>query len=390
MDFTPFTPGAPLTPAAPLDVAVPPGETLREALDDLHMSQVELASRIGASAKHVNQIIKGLVPISADIAQRLDSVTGIPARLWTRLESDYQTSKAEQARDASLSAAIDWMRDAPVRALVKAGVLPDGKFDSKQRLDQMLRFFGIADIDAFESVVPAAAFRRSTAHRQNQFAVAAWLRLGELAARELDIADYNARALRASLPDLRALTELEPATAMSRLTEIAGAAGVGIVFQPEVTGARAFGATFWVSPRRPVVMLSARGGTLDKFWETVFHEIGHVLLHDRKRVFIEDEDDDDTRLEEMQAIKFSQDLLLPADAVDQLASLHTEDEVSAFAERIGVQSGIVLAELQRRGLWSFEQGNSRLRRKLTAADLPSTDTARIKLARPDRLRWGSV
>ncbi len=387
MDFTPYTPGAPLTKAAPLDVAVPPGDTLREALDELHMSQVELAGRIGASTKHVNQIIKGVVPISADIAHRLDSVTGIPARMWTRLESDYQTVKAKKAREVSLAATVDWVKDMPVAAMVKAGALPAGRFSKQDRLDQVLRFFGIADIDAFSTVVPAAAFRKSASEKQNQFAAAAWLRLGEVAARDMDINDFNARALRASLAELRTLTDEDPSTALPRLVEIAAAAGVAVVFVPEVTGSRAYGATFWVNARRPVVLLSARGGTVDKFWETLFHELGHVILHDKKSVFIEDEEGDDEVLrDEQEAIAFSRDLLIPATEQDQLPTLTSEDDVSRFAEAIGVQSGIVLAELQRQGLWKFHQGNT-LRRKLTVADLPHQNGAQLASVRPDRLRW---
>ena len=75
------------------DYAVPPGETIRELLDDLGMSQRQLSSRLGLTPKHVNQLIQGLVPLSPDVAARLELVTGMPARLWNRLEADYQTTR---------------------------------------------------------------------------------------------------------------------------------------------------------------------------------------------------------------------------------------------------------------------------------------------------------
>ncbi|MEU8038247.1 HigA family addiction module antitoxin [Streptosporangium sp. NPDC049078] len=80
-------------PSGTPDHAVPPGETIREYLDELGMTQRELATRLGLSAKHVNRLVQGLVPLSHEIAQRLELVTGMPAKLWNRLETDYQSAQ---------------------------------------------------------------------------------------------------------------------------------------------------------------------------------------------------------------------------------------------------------------------------------------------------------
>lgn len=72
------------------DFAVAPGETLKEVLEDLGMSQAELATRTGLSPKHVNQVIQGHVRLTPDMAARLEPVVGVPARIWNRLESNYR------------------------------------------------------------------------------------------------------------------------------------------------------------------------------------------------------------------------------------------------------------------------------------------------------------
>src|SRR5690606_28531390 len=64
------------------DFAVAPGETLKEVLEDLGMSQAELATRTGLSPKHVNQVIQGHVGLTPDMAARLEPVVGVPARIW--------------------------------------------------------------------------------------------------------------------------------------------------------------------------------------------------------------------------------------------------------------------------------------------------------------------
>jgi HTH-type transcriptional regulator/antitoxin HigA len=82
-----------LHPAGEPDYAVAPGETIREFLDGLGMTQRELSTRLDLSPKHVNQLVQGLVPLSVDVATRLELVTRMPARLWLRLEADYQATR---------------------------------------------------------------------------------------------------------------------------------------------------------------------------------------------------------------------------------------------------------------------------------------------------------
>ena len=83
-----------LRPMPPPDYAVPPGETLRDRLDELEMSQVELARRTGLTTKHVNQVVQGVASLSADVAQRLEFVTGVPTPVWLRLEADYRSARS--------------------------------------------------------------------------------------------------------------------------------------------------------------------------------------------------------------------------------------------------------------------------------------------------------
>jgi len=73
------------------DYATPPGEILRELLEEQGLTQRDLARRTGLSPKHVNRLVEGVVPLSADVAPRLEHVTGAAARLWNTLEATGQT-----------------------------------------------------------------------------------------------------------------------------------------------------------------------------------------------------------------------------------------------------------------------------------------------------------
>ena len=80
------------------DYAIPPGETLKELMGSLEMSQIELSKRTGLTAQSINRIIKGEQPITYDTANILELVTNVPAKMWNNLEANYreQLSKIKE------------------------------------------------------------------------------------------------------------------------------------------------------------------------------------------------------------------------------------------------------------------------------------------------------
>jgi HTH-type transcriptional regulator / antitoxin HigA len=366
-----------LIPAPEPDYAVPPGESLRERLAELHMSQAEFARRTGLTTKHVNQVMQGVASLSAEVAQRLEYATGTPSWWWLRLEADYRDALTRLSQREELAADVAWVDSMPVRELLRHGVLPDEPKDKVSRLQQLLAFFGVASVEAYEAVwgIPAAAFRQSAAYVVDPAAVAAWLRLGELAASDLDIAPFAEHKLRTLLPELRTLSREPVREALRGATGLCASTGVAIVFTPEVKGARAYGATRWLNGRLPVVQLSLRGRTDQTFWETVFHELGHVLLHGRRALFIESDDGSrsgESEVQEEEAAAFARDMLIPPENRDRLGALRTIEDAVIFAEEIGISAGLVAGYLQASGQWSHSQGNQ-LKRRIGDTDLPAWD-----------------
>ena len=75
-------------------VAIPPGSTVRENMEFLGMNQVELATRLDITQKHLSNVLNGNAPITYDTAIKLESVIGPSAEFWMNLESNYQLNKA--------------------------------------------------------------------------------------------------------------------------------------------------------------------------------------------------------------------------------------------------------------------------------------------------------
>ena len=72
------------------DTVSPPGETLQEILEEIGMTQAELAERTGRPEKTIGEIIKGKAAITPETAIRLEQVLGTPAEFWSRREQKFR------------------------------------------------------------------------------------------------------------------------------------------------------------------------------------------------------------------------------------------------------------------------------------------------------------
>lgn len=338
----------------------PPGETLRETLESLDMSQAELSLRTGLSAKHINQIVQGVATLSHDTAIALERATGVPASLWNSLEANYREYLARNRERKKLSDHTGWLSKMPVKALRKLGVVTADPKDEPAILQQVLRFFGVANIAAWESVwrKPDADFLQSHAFDVDYPALAAWLRLGELAARAIPCAPFERERLRAEVSTLRSLSLRPLDQFLPELRRTCAASGVAVVIIQEIPGCRVSGATRWPSRQKAILQLSLRHKRNDHLWFAFFHELGHILLHGKRDQFIDEEDyQSNEDPQEREANTFAADTLIPPKYSDELPHLKSLAAIESFAHRIGVAPGVVVGRLQHDRVIGFQVGH---------------------------------
>lgn len=75
------------------DYIVTPGDVLKEYLDILGISQVELSEVTGITKTTIRKIIKGEAPITKAVAIKLEKALERPAHFWMNLEKQYQEDK---------------------------------------------------------------------------------------------------------------------------------------------------------------------------------------------------------------------------------------------------------------------------------------------------------
>ncbi len=80
-----------------------PGETLREDLAALGMSEAELARRIEMPVNRVTQVLNGRHSITGDTALRLGRFFGTSGGFWLNLQKLYELRRAEQKNGAAIA-----------------------------------------------------------------------------------------------------------------------------------------------------------------------------------------------------------------------------------------------------------------------------------------------
>lgn len=348
----------------------PPGDTLRDLMEERDLTQAELSRRLGRPTQAVNEILAGKKEITEDTAIELERVLQVPAHFWLNREAQYREYLARMRAVQANRSAVPWLKTFPLKAMQQAGVLPIGRLTPQfveTLVEPMLSFFGVASPEGWEAQYDQlqVQFRRAKPDAQTDVAaITAWLRMGEIKAQQRDVSDFDATALEHALPAMRALTVADPASIGPELTRLCAKAGVVLVFVPALQGTHVSGVARWLHGK-PLVQLSLLGKWNDVFWFSFFHEIAHILKHPAKRaVYLDDASAGHQTIapEEVEANRFASEVLFPATLTDALAQVPlTEKGIKAFAAQVRLHPGIVVGQLQHRGLLPWAHPLTRLK-----------------------------
>jgi len=350
------------------NLPVPPGEYLHEVLDEMGMSQAELSRRIGRPIQMINEIIKGEKAITPETAIQLAQVLVVPAHVWTGLEMEYELTKAKIQYEQDLAKEESAAQRFPFRELIKDGWVKSVRKMSA-KVEELRRFYGVSSLTRLEYVDRLEpAFRKSSAFQSIPGALAAWIRAGELRARTRQTPAFDKNKLQSALSDIRRLSRSEPSVFVPRIQDILSSCGVAFVFQRHFKETYVQGATFWLTSDKVAVLLSNRGKCADIFFFSLFHELGHVLLHGKRDVFVREVDGDSNPLEK-EADAFARDQLISRNALARFREQCSDKYFSAeaiedFAVGIGVSADIIIGRLQREDLVGPEH-LARLRKKIS-------------------------
>lgn len=330
----------------------PPGEYLRDELQERGWTQEEFAEIIGKSFKQVNELLSGRATLTAPMAQAIAAALGTSADVWLGLENAYRLAQAEPvssdiARRAKLRSAF------PVRDLQKRGWIP-----RTNNIDELeCAVFSFYQIKSIEEQTPLACAAKRSAYSASLTRIqeAILLRVRDLA-KHVQASTYSEKKLRNCLEKFRELMH-EPEE-VRHVPKLLAEAGVRFVVCEPLAGAKLDGICTWLDDKSPVIGMTLRLDRIDNFWFVLRHECEHVLRGDgRDTGFVIDDDlgavvDSDTPEMERLANSAAEEFLVPPakldDFINRVGPLFSKNRVVGFALMLGVHPGIVVGQIQRR------------------------------------------
>lgn len=344
-------------------IAFHPGETLSEKLEELGMGPKEFAVRTGKPEKTVIAVMNGSSSITPDMAVQFEHVLKIPAHFWLNMQLAYDEHLAREQRKQQLSAATDWAKAFPFADMVKKKWI-GSRGTLEEKTEELLAFFGVSNHLAWENYYLnqqlKVAFRISLAHTKESYAISAWLRKGELQAAELPTKPYVEKAFKGVLPRIRSIMATHPDDFFLKLQELCLDAGVKVVHTPCISKAPINGSTRWINDT-PLIQLTGRYKRNDIFWFTFFHEAGHILLHGKKDIFLENIDYSDLdNLKEQEANDFAVKWTLSQEQYGEIVrrSVLTEADIVDYAHRFNTHPAIIIGRLHHEKRIHYNLGRS--------------------------------
>lgn len=328
-----------------------PGTSLEEKLQEMGMSVKEFALRTCKPEKTIIAVLKGSSAITQEMAIKFENVTQIPAHFWIRRQSRYDEYKTREKLKISIEEASTWSKLFPYSEMANVGWVPKTRKTEEKTLN-LFAFFGISSPIAWENLymkseLKVAAYT-SLKHTNDPHSISAWLRQGERQTEKIKTPQFNAQTFKANLLEIKNIMAMQPENYFSLLQDLCLQSGVKLIFTPQLPKAPINGSTRWIN-ETPLIQLTARYKQNDRFWFTFFHEAGHILLHGKKYISLENIDFAAADPEkEQQAHQFAEEWIFPKKQEQELIATNnfTEENIYNFASKYGTHPAIIVGRLQ--------------------------------------------
>lgn len=341
--------------------AFPPGEFLKEELEERGWSQSDFAAITEKDVTLINGVIKGKRSITIETARAFADALGTSPEYWLNLESAYRLWEAgADEREETAIKRRARLYEFPIRDMSRRGWVDDrAPVEVLERL--LTEFFGRQSLDEVPCIAHAAKKSGGADLTPGQLA---WMfRVKNLAAAQT-VPSYSAKKLRGAVESMRMLMKA-PEDAR-RVARTLADAGVRYVVVEGLPGLKIDGVCFWLDDKSPVVGMSIRYDRIDNFWFVLRHELEHVLSEDAKGKGLEDVEPDSDVQErstslagdrEKTANRAAEEFCVPReildDFIESVGPFYSSRNIAAFAESVGVHPGIVVGQLHSRNKLAF-------------------------------------
>lgn len=261
--------------------AVPPGMTIKEVLEDHHMTQKELAARLGLSEKHISKLINGEVPLTQDVAIRLERVLDIEASFWNGLEAAYREAILKVEYENSIDEEINFAKPFGYAKLARLGIVPETKKAAEQ-VNNLQKFFEVASLKhvADEMVMPLVYENIKDMEPDKKSAIYTLVQITKGRARFVEVNPYDAELLEKFIPKIKDLSSESLIGVKEPLKDMLAACGVIIVYLPIIDNITSTCITY---SKGNSIVLGIPTEDSDAFWALLDEALHNLVKRDYQR-----------------------------------------------------------------------------------------------------------
>jgi len=333
---------------------IPPGDYIRDELEARGWGHEDLASVMGASTRHVMNLIQGKTAVTAKTAQKLADAfgDGQTAMTWMRLQMAFELAlQAQEDRETQRRAMI--FNKAPVREMCRRGWIAQIK-DTDRLESEICGFLDIKNIEDMPSL--SMSPRKSTSYDHDTASQIAWGYRARQLARHADAPKYRDSNFEDGLKELLSLAA-NPED-VRRVPVVLREMGVRLVIVEHLQKTKIDGVAFWLDKCSPVIAMSVRYDRIDNFWFTLMHEMIHIKHRDDSTLDVDILGEKQELPEmEVRANREAAETLVPQQKLKSFVArtkpLFYQKRIIQFAQARGVHPGIVVGQLQNQKVIDF-------------------------------------
>ena len=328
--------------------AFPPGEYLRDELDERGWTVTEFSEIIGRPIQAVSEILNAKKEITAETAMAIAAALGTTPEVWLNLQTRYRLylqRTAADRLDLTPVARRARLRNAIPLAEARSRRWIPNTSDLDEMESAVCRLLEIGTLD--ESPAFALAARRSNRAEPITLKQSAWLGHVRRVAEEQKVERFDVEALGSLAQRLSSLLRDGP-DGLQRLPALLGECGVCLVFCEGLRGGKLDGAVTFLDDGRPVIGLTTRNNRFDSLLFTLLHECAHLTLGhitpESGAIVDDDITEAKTHPDEIAADEQASTWLFPGKL--RIRSTSVSEIVQAASDH-GVHPSVVIGQIQR-------------------------------------------
>ena len=320
-----------------------PGVYLKDDLEVLNMSAREFSARSGISERVLSPFINGKTDITFDLAYKLSAFFGNSIDTWMKLQQNYDLYKRNLSEEKNKKKELELAKKLE-NYLVSNSFITSG--DTKDELIKDCReTAGVNNLALLTKKDPFICLKRAVENEKTDtFLQNFWIAFALTEARKKIDLPFNKNKLILNLLNIRKLTVQDPLFFYPELERIFKECGVAFVLLPYIPKSNIYGLTKWFNKDHVMIAISNRGMKAHLFWETLFHELAHLLM-EHKRVYLFNLDGE----EDKDAESIMNDLLIPKNEYKEFVNkkVFTKESILEFGVKNEVLPSIVLERLHK-------------------------------------------